>query len=251
MTLTMEEKLKMWKAARGERWSSSTLGHDHVQGNGKENDSSCISGSAEGSVRISVKCREFVSAKRQLEPISPSDANAAGERGLNGLSIRKKRPKSSNSAAVAASVGATTTKVRTSLHGTENVYNISSLSYQILEKCVKQNDDGSCTAGGVGYNTHETSSPLCLATPQPSRDCLKEKRTQICQSEAFSLVDEIPCQASRNALQTPRSIITGPSLSNKSGVTAGYSDVSIQTIPTIERAARTAAHERKEAAVQV
>ncbi len=248
MTLTMEEKLKMWKAARGERCSSSSLGYDHVQGNGKENDSSCISGSAEDSAYISVKCREFVTAKRQLEPISPSDANEAGERGLSGLSIRKRRPKSSfvNSAVVA-----TTTKVRRSLHSTENVCDISSLSCQILEKCIKPNDDGSCTAGGVGYNTNETLSPLRLATPYPSRDCLKEKRTQICQPEAFSLVDEIPYQASRNALQTPRSVITGPSLSNKSGITAGYSDVSIQTTPTIERAVWTAAHKRKEAVVQV
>ncbi len=211
MTLTMEEKLKMWKAARGERCSSSTLGHEHVQGNGKENDSSCISGPAEGSARVSVKCREFVSAKRHLEPISPSDANASREREFNGLSIRKKRPKSSF---VSSAALATTGKVRRSLHSTENVCDNSPLSYKILEKGPKLGGDESCTASGVGYNAHEnkTSSQLHLATPQPSRDCLKERR-------------------------------------NKSCITAGYSDVMIQTTPTIERGA--AAHERKEAAVQV
>ncbi len=251
MTLTMEEKLKMWKAVRGDRCSSSTLGRDQLQGNGKENESSsCIYGSTEGgSARISVKCREFVSAKRQLEPISPSDVNVARERGLSGLSIRKKRPKSSfvNSAA-GAEAGATTTKTRRSIHSTENMGDISSFSYQILEKCIKVNDGGSYTMG-VGHDAQETSSPLRLATPQPSRDdCLKGKRAQICQSEASSLVNEIPCQTLRNDVQIPRSIITGPSLSNKSGLIAGYSDVSIQTTPTIERAV---AQEQREAAVQV
>ncbi len=251
MTLTMEEKLKMWKAVRGGRCSPSTLGRDQLQGNGKENESSsCVSGSTEGgSARISVKCREFVSAKRQLEPISPSDANVARERGLSGLSIIKKRPKSSfvNSAA-GAEAGAITTKVRRSIHSAENMGDLSSFPYQVLEKSIKANDGGSY-ATGVHHGAHETSSPLRLATPQPSRDdCLKGKRAQICQSEASSPVNEILCQTFRNDVQTPRPIIMGPSLSNKIGLTAGYSDVSTQTTSITEKAA---AQERKEAAVQV
>ncbi len=255
MTLTMEEKLKMWKAARGERCSSSTLGHGQLQGNGKENEpSSCISGLAEGYVHISVKCPEFVSEKRQLEPISPSDANAARERGSSGLSIRKKRPKSSfvNSAVATRGEESTEAKTRRSLHSsTGNVGFISSLSHQNFEKRIKVNDDLGCTAS-IGYDAHKTPSPLRLASPLRSRDCLQGKRSQICQSEAPVNVNEVPSQSPKNTVQTPRSFVTaGPSLSNKSGFTVEYSDMSIQTTPIIERTPGVAAHQRKEAAVQV